>query len=385
MKLLHLGDLHLGKTVNEFSMIEDQKYILGQVISCIESNKIDALMIAGDVYDKSIPSEEAVMLLDDFLCQLADRKVTVFMISGNHDSDERLNFASNLLASKDIHIGAIYDGRIKKVTMTDAYGPVNFYLLPFVKGSHVKHYYQDEDIVDYESAVRCALSHTEINTSERNVILSHQFVTGNKDPETAGSENIATINVGTIERISGACYKDFDYVALGHIHSPQAIGRETVRYSGSPLKYSLSEVNNHKSMPMITLGPKGDITVDLLPLTPLRDMRHLRGPITELLKKEHVENPDDYIYMTLTDRDVITDAMARIQQIYPNTMKVDYDNERTKSAGSVDFSEVGVAGKSFTELISDYFLSQMKIEIDEEQLFILKEAAREAGVIDEAD
>ncbi len=331
MKALHLGDLHIGKSVNDFNMIEDQKYILGQILDIIRNQKIDIVLISGDIYDRAIPSEEAVKLLDHFLYELFEIGVETFLISGNHDSDERLNFGSGLFQKNKIYISAKYDGNIYKKTCKDEFGNLNIYLLPFVKASQVKYFYPDERIESYDDAVRVALTHTDIDWSERNVLVAHQFVAGKSgDPELGGSESASVLKVGTVEKIGVDSFDGFDYVALGHIHSPQKVGKETVRYSGSPLKYSLSEADNDKSVPVITFGKKGETLVELVELKPLRNMRHLKGRLEQLLAPSNIKFPEDYIYVTLTDDDPVPDVMGIFQQYYKNTMKIIYDNAHTR-------------------------------------------------------
>jgi exonuclease SbcD len=307
------------------------------------------------------------------------------MISGNHDSDDRLNYGSNLFESNQIFISSIFDGTLYKQTVKDELGEVDIYLLPFVKASQVKHFFPDAEIASYEDAVRVILDHAEIDKNRRNVLVAHQFVTGKSgDPALGGSEGAGTQSVGLVEKIGYDCFDAFDYAALGHIHSPQRIGRDTVRYSGSPLKYSLSEVNNEKSVPLITLGKKGEVNVELVLLKPLRDMRHIRGTMEELLDKENRKSQDDFIYATLTDEDVIQDAMGIFQQIYPNTVKIDFDNSRTRELEQVDISKIA-ENKSFPELIGDFYRLMYHCEISEEEMAVMRMAAQEAGVIHETD
>ena len=385
MKLLHLGDLHLGKSLGEFDLIKDQEYALEQVLRIAQEQKADGVLIAGDVYDKAIPSEAATRLLDGFLSALAERKVQVFMISGNHDSDERLNYGSRLFEENGIFISSVFDGTLHGRTVRDAFGEVCIWMLPFVKASQVRHFYPDEKIESYEDAVRVILAHADIDPSGRNVLVAHQFVAGSSaDPELAGSEGIAVQNVGLVEKIGSGCFDAFDYAALGHIHSPQKVGRETVRYCGSLLKYSLSEAMNTKSVPVITLGAKGDVKVELVPLHPMRDLRHIRGPMKALLSPENVESPGDFIYATLTDEDLINDVMQIFQQVYPCTVKIDYDNSYTRQIEQVDLS--GPANhRSFSDLISDFYLQMYGNDISAEEMEIMRQAAKEAGVIDETD
>ena len=385
MKILHLSDLHIGKTVNDFNMIDDQAYMLDQILTLIQKETPDALLLAGDIYDKPIPSEEAVRLLDSFLCRLSELEIETFIISGNHDSDERLHFGSSLFEKNKIHIAAKYNGHIYKKTYQDEYGPINIFLLPFIKASQVKHFYPDEKIESYDDAIRVALSHADINTSERNILAAHQFVAGKSgDPEPGGSESAAVLHVGTVEKVGADCFDAFDYVALGHIHSPQQVGRETVRYAGSLLKYSLSEVNNQKSAPLVTFGQKGEVAVDLVKLPPLRDMRHLKGKLEQLLDKKNIKSPEDYIFATLTDEEPVNDAMAIFSQYYPNTMKIVYDNAHTREMEHVDITEI-TQEKTYPELIADFYRMMYGCDISDEEMQIMKEVAREAGVINETD
>lgn len=382
MKIMHLGDLHLGKSLGEFDLIRDQEYMLDKLLDIADKYRVDAVVIAGDVYDKRIPSEEAVNLLDSFLNKLTDKKLTTLIISGNHDSDDRLNFASILLKSNNIFISSRFKGTMDKVTLKDREGEVNFYLLPFVKASQVRHFYPEEKIESYDDAVKAVISKSDIDISKRNVLISHQFVAGKEDPLLAGSENAATLSVGLVEKISYGIMENFDYVALGHIHSPQQVGASHIRYSGSPLKYSLSEVNNDKSVPIITLGPKGDTNIELVPLRPLRDVRHIKGKIKHLLDEKNITDPEDFIYATLTDEDTVNDAMGIFQQYYPNTVRIDYDNAHTREISKMD-NVISAENKPFEELIADFYRQIYGCDISENEIEIMKEVARKAGVIDE--
>lgn len=380
MKFLHLGDLHIGKNLHEFDLIDDQRYILSEILALAENKKVDAVLVAGDVYDKSIPSEAAVRLLDWFICQLACRKIKTFMISGNHDSDERLGFGSEIFRAGDVYISAKYDGELVKETVNDEFGPVNIWLMPFVKGSQVRYFHPEEQIGNYDDAVRTVIRKSEIDTGERNVLVAHQFVAGDAvEPVLGGSESAATKSVGTVEKVGSDCFDAFDYVALGHIHAPQAVGREHIRYAGSPLKYSLSEAGKSKLVTLVNLGAKGDVSVELLPLHPRRDVRHLRGPMAQLLNKDNIAAPEDYIYVTLTDEDPISNAMEIFQQVYPNTVHIDYDNSHTRQVESADISQIG-ENKSFVEIVSDFYRTIYGCDISEEELKLMKEVAGEAGV-----
>jgi len=379
MRCMHLGDLHLGKNVNEFSMIEDQKYILDQIIDIVESKEIDAVLLAGDIYDRSIPSEEAVKLFDRFLTRLAELGRSVFAVSGNHDSDERLHFGSSLFAANNIYINGRYDGEIPCVTIEDDYGPLHIWLLPYIKASRAGHFFPDADTSTYDKAFRTVIRSAGINEAERNILVLHQFVTGAaKEPELAGSETMV-LNVGTIDKIGADCFDAFDYVAMGHIHSAQAVGRETCRYAGSMLKYSLDkkELSRTKSVPVITMGAKGDVDVELVELEPLREIRHIRGNLRDLI--DSATDTEDYIYATLTDEETQFDAMARLREVYPRVMKLDYDNSASRALG-MDGDGPDTEGKNFHELIGEFFQLYHGSQPTEKEWKIIEETAKEAGV-----
>lgn len=384
MKFLHLGDLHLGKSLFDFDLIEDQKYILDQILDIVDKESVDGVMIAGDVYDKSVPSEAATRLLDYFLVELTKRKTKVCMVSGNHDSDDRLNYGSTLFATNQIFISAVFDGTLHRQGFADGDTEIDIYMLPFVKASQVKHYFPDENIVSYDDAVRTIIRSADINKNKKNILVAHQFVSGRgEDPALAGSESVGTQSVGTVEKIGYDCFDVFDYVALGHIHSPQRVGREEIRYAGSPLKYSLSEVNNEKSVPLITVTAEDGVKIELVPLKPMRDVRHIKGTLKELLDKKNIKAPEDFIYATLTDEDIVNDAMGIFQQIYPNTVRIDYDNSHTRQIEQVDISRIA-ENKTFPELIGDFYRLMYGCEMTEEEMDVMRTAAREAGVINEA-
>lgn len=332
MKFLHLADLHLGKRVNGFSMLEDQAHILRQILAILDDEQPDGVLIAGDVYDKSVPSVEAVELLDDFLTELRARGVPVLLISGNHDSPERLAFGGRVMDSCGIHISPVYDGALAPVTLQDAFGPVHVWLLPFVKPAHVRRWFPDADIESYTDAMAEAIAHMDIDTAARNVLVTHQFVTGGT---RSGSEELS---VGGTDNVDSGVFAPFDYVALGHLHGAQHIGRETIRYAGSPLKYSFSEARQHKSVTVVTLDEKGDMQVRTVALTPLRELREIRGSYDELTARsfyEHTTYRSDYLHLILTDEQDVFDAMSRLRTIYPYLMTLDYDNARTRAAGGM--------------------------------------------------
>lgn len=383
MKFIHLGDLHLGRYLGDFDLIDDQRYMLDQIIEIIRQKSVDAVLIAGDVYDKSVPSEAAMNLLDYFLRKLAENKVKTYMISGNHDSDDRLNYGSNLFQVNDIYISSVFDGTLHRYSLTDEYGSVNVYLLPFVKASQVRHFFENDKIETYEDAVRTIIDNTNIDVNERNVIVAHQFVAGiGQNPDMGGSEGMAVQNVGLVESIGYSTFDKFDYVALGHIHSPQSIGRKEVRYAGSMLKYSLKEAHNNKSVPVVTMGEKNQIDIELVPLKPKRDVIHIQGKLKEILKNP--ESAENYMYITLTDEELVNNVMNIVQGVYPYTIKIDYDNSHTRAIEQDSISGL-IENKSFTDIIKDFYNQIYGYDISEEEMRIMREVAMEAGVINEAD
>lgn len=353
MKLIHLSDLHIGKRVNEVSMAEDQEYILLQILKIIDEESPDAVLIAGDVYDKSVPSAEAMTLFDDFLFRLAKRQIPVLIISGNHDSPERLAFAGRLLEGCGIHISPVYDGKISPVTLTDQLGEVDFWLLPFLKPAHVKRFYPDEGIESYTDACRVAIEKMAPNPQRRNVLLTHQFVTG------AAACESEEISIGGSDNVDASVFDIFDYVALGHIHGPQNIGSNRIRYCGTPLKYSFSESAHHKSVTVVNLGQKGELNLQLRPLTPKHDLRQIRGTFAQLTDKAFYRGTvtDDYLHILLTDEEDIPEAVGRLRLIYPNLMKLSYDNARTRTNQIVGSAE-DVRRKSPLQLFEELYLRQ---------------------------
>lgn len=368
MKFIHLSDLHIGKRVNEVSMIEDQEFILSQIIGIIDSEHPDAVLIAGDVYDKSVPSAEAVTLLDDFLCRLAERNLPVLIISGNHDSPERLAFGGRLMEGSGIHVSPVYSSNVKSVTLSDEHGAVTFWLLPFVKPVHVKRCFPDEAIESYTDAIRAAIGHMGVDFSGRNVLLTHQFVTG---AATCESEEIS---VGGIDNVDASVFEGFDYVALGHIHGPQNIGSSRIRYCGTPLKYSFSEAGHYKSVTVVELGEKGDLRLHTVPLTPRHDLREIRGTFAELTDKAvySAAGAEDYLHIILTDEEDVAEAVGRLRVIYPNLMKLSYDNTRTRTDRVVGSAE-NVNSKSPLELFAELYELQNNQPMSEVQKAFARE------------
>lgn len=379
MKLLHLADLHIGKRVNEFNMIEDQQYILEQILETVAAERPAGILIAGDVYDKSQPSAEAVELLDEFLTRLTAWGQPVFMISGNHDSPERLSFGSRIMEKNGLHIAGVFNGSLPKVTLRDEQGAVSVYLLPFLKPAMVKPF-SDLPPESYDEAVRAVITAAEIDTRERNILLAHQFVVnGAQEPQRSDSESLS---VGGLDQVDVSAFDAFDYVALGHLHRPQSMGRDTVRYAGSPLKYSFSEARHQKSMTLVELGAKGELTVQTLALTPLRDLREIKGPLAELLRvgREEAESAGDYIHATLTDEDEIYDAIGQLRQVYRNLMILDFDNSRSRPGVYAQLAASGSgADQSPLDLFAAFYQMQNHNELTPEQILLLERIFAQAG------
>ena len=367
MKLIHLSDLHLGKRVNDFPMLEDQAYILDRILEIIDAEQPEAVLIAGDVYDKTIPSSEAVALLDDFLVKLADRSLAVLLISGNHDSPERLAFANRLMEGRGVYIAPVYHGEVTPVTLEDVHGLVDFWLLPFLKPVHLRRFFPEEGVESYTDAMACAIRHMPLDPTRRNVLVTHQFVTG---AERCESEEVS---VGGADNVDASVFAPFDYVALGHIHGPQSIGEERVRYCGTPLKYSFSEVRHQKSLTVIELEEKGTLNLRAVPLTPKRDMVELRGGFAQISSPAFYEqvDRDAYVRVILTDENDIYGAMGQLRSIYPNLMRLDYDNLRTRS-GTAELEEADVK-RNPLELFEEFYQQQNHQPMLEEQRGYLAE------------
>ena len=349
-------------------MLEDQAYILLKILSIIDDERPDAVLIAGDVYDKSVPSAEAVELFDDFLVRLAERKLQVFVISGNHDSPERLAFGGRLMDASGVHLAPVYNGHVEPITLTDSFGPVKLFMLPFVKPGHVRRFFPEEKIESYTDALSVAVGDMKLNTGERNVLIAHQFVTG---AERSDSEEAS---VGGLDNVDAAVFDGFDYVALGHIHGPQNIDSERVRYCGTPLKYSFSEASHQKSVTVAELGGKGALSVRTVPLIPKRDMVELRGSYEELMRKSFYEGttyPEDYVHITLTDEEDVPEAMARLRVVYRNLMKLSYDNTRTRCLAQIDAAE-NTERKTPLELFAEFYEKQNGAALGGEQEALLK-------------
>ena len=362
MKLMHLSDLHLGKLVNGFSMLEDQKYILEQILTMAQEERPDGVLLAGDIYDKRVPAAEAVGVLDWFLTRLAE-SCPVFVISGNHDSAERLAFGGRLLTAAGVYMSPVYDGSVGTVELRDEYGPVYIHLLPFLKPVQVRRFFPEQEIVNYTDAVRTALSGIDLSDGERHVLVTHQLVTG---ALRCDSEELS---IGGSENVDAEVFNGFDYVALGHLHGPQRAGGEHIRYCGTPLKYSFSEVSHHKSVTMVTLGEKGDVQIGTRPLVPLRDLREIRGTYQELMARSYYQDsglPECYLRVVLTDEEDVPEALHRMRVVYPYIMKLDYDNTRTRSHQNPLDTQVD-ARKTPMELFRQLYETQNNQPMSENQ------------------
>lgn len=361
MRFLHLSDLHIGKRLNEFSLLEDQAYILGQILEITKSEQPDGVLIAGDVYDKAAPSAEAVGLFDDFLTRLSRSGTAVFLISGNHDSPERIAYGSRILDRCRIYLSPLYEGKTEPVILKDEIGEVAVYLLPFLKPAMLRRFWPEEEIGSYTDALRLAVGAMDIEPSRRNILVAHQFVTGASRCESE------EVTIGGLDNVDASVFAAFDYVALGHIHSPQSIG-ETIRYCGTPLKYSFSEAGQEKSVTVVELSEKGSLQLRTIPLKPLHDLRELRGRYEELTTRSFYEGTptEDYLHIVLTDEEDVLGAAEKLRTIYPNLMKLSYDNRRTRSDRVLE-SASGVEEKSPLELLSELYRLQNNQEMSEEQ------------------
>lgn len=376
MKILHLADLHIGKIIFEQSLLEDQEYMLNKIIEKIKAENIDAILIAGDVYDRSIPQAEAINLLDRFLnILIKELKKKVFIIAGNHDSKERLGFGNKIFENEGLFISSKYEGKIKKVELQDEYGKLNIYMLPFIKPIEVKKYFDDETL-SYDETIKKIIEKEDIDESQRNIILTHQFVTAiGEEVERTESE---VLTLGGTDNVDISNYNKFDYVAIGHVHRPQRIGRDTARYAGTMLKYSFSEVNHKKTMPIIDFKEKGNIDIKLVELKSLRDMREIKGPIEKLLENYEEENANDYIRAIITNEEPVYDAIGQLRRIYPNVLKLEVQNSKILS--NIEFKTENlqkVKSKSEVELFNEFYKFQNNIELNVEQKNLIQEVVKE--------
>ena len=373
MRFIHLADLHIGKRVNEFSMMGDQKYILRCVLELVDEQKekgkaIDGVLIAGDVYDKPVPAAEAVQLLDWFLTELVARNLPVYMVSGNHDSGERLSFGAHLLEKSRVFLRSVYDGCLEPIELEDSYGKLNLYMLPFVKPAHVRKALDDDTITTYQDAVCAVLEHASVREEERNILIAHQMVTG---AQRCDSEEIS---IGGLDNIDADVFDIFDYVALGHLHGPQKVGRDEVRYAGTLLKYSFSECVHKKSVTIVEFCEKGKVSLETIPLVPLRDMRQIEGRYEEVMSKEYYKdsNKEDYLKIVLTDEEEIPDVLGRLRTVYPNIMKLEYNNTRTRSSKSIEQAEI-TENKQPMDYLEEFYEVQNNQKMSADQQIIVSD------------
>ncbi|HHU74301.1 MAG TPA: exonuclease SbcCD subunit D [Clostridiales bacterium] len=369
MKFLHISDLHIGKRVNEFSMIEDQEYILDEILKIVDQHKPQVVLIAGDIYDKGIPSIEGVVLFDRFLTRLHRKETTICMVSGNHDSSERIGFGGRIMRENNIYIAGTYEGKLEKVSMEDEYGIIHIYLMPFIKPAMARRYFPE--IESYQDAVEAILANEEIDRNQRNILVAHQFIiSGETVPEQCESE---TISIGGLDSIDASVFQDFDYVALGHLHGAQKIGRDTIRYAGSPLKYSFSETRQKKSVTLVEIGDSSNIAISLIPLVPKRDMRIIKGPISALTDPAVYSkaNTEDYIQAILTDEEEIYDAIGKLRSIYPNIMRLEFENGTTGWNAISSRAAADIEKKSSIELFEEFFQNQNHKPMNEKQKSIM--------------
>lgn len=378
MRFLHLADLHIGKRLNEFSLIEDQKFIFDKILNIIDEKKIEAVLIAGDVYDKPVPSAEAVTVLNSFLNSLAKRNLKVFVISGNHDSQERIGFGAELISQSGVYMSKPFSGNVETHKIKDEYGEINIYMLPFIKPAMVKHVYEEADIDSYDSAMAYVMEQTKVDESERNLLIAHQFVRG---ADRCDSEEVS---VGGIDEVSVENFKRFDYVALGHLHSPQHIKSEFVRYSGTPLKYSFSEAKHQKIALIVDMKEKGNITIEKVPLIPKHDMIEIKGKYQEIMSKDFYKDIDrmDYAHVTLTDEQDVLHAMELLRTVYPNIMKLDYDNTRTRSNNEIKGVE-NVEKKQPLDLFKEFYELQNNQPMSREQADFMDKLIKDVWEVNE--
>lgn len=361
MKLLHISDLHLGRRIYGLSYLEDQKMLMEDIIHLIKDQAINAVLIAGDVYDKQIPSIEAVELSDWFITELARLECSTFIISGNHDSPERLQFGSSLMKKQGIHIAGVFDGRLQKYVLDDKYGSVNIYMLPFAKYSTMLSSLTSDTEKKPESLTELTellIKAESIPEAQRNIIMYHGFVLGGMgEPETSESEQ----QLGGMQLVSADVFEAFDYTALGHIHKPQWVKRNKIRYSGSLMKYSFSEVSQVKSVTIVDMREKGNISVETRELKPCRDMRVIRGSFDALIG--HAEKSEDLIRAELTDEEVVPYALEKLRVYYPNLLELCYIWQTERSAASATETS-DIESKSLAELLDEFFRNVYQYELD---------------------
>lgn len=382
MRFFHLSDLHIGKQLHAYNLKEDQKHILREIVSYAEKLRPDAIVIAGDIYDKSVPSAEAVTIFDEFLTELSNLEpaIPILMIAGNHDSAQRLDYASQILKRQQIYIAGnapeTADEYLKKLTLQDEEGDVNFYFLPFLKPGYVRGVFDGQVPDSYETAVKQLLAREDIDWEKRNVLISHQFYAGSgQEMKRADSE---TVSVGGLDLIDSSCVQKFDYVALGHLHGAQKSGVEHVRYCGTLLKYSVSESNQKKMLHLVELGKKGEpVQVEEFPLHPLRDVRKIRGELADIIGEAKLENRDDYISVTLTDEIDPYKPKEQLERVYSHVLEVRMDNTRTRKKLE-EFEEEIILADPLTAF-DEFFEEMQGRNMNEEERTVICEVLEEVG------
>lgn len=379
MKLFHLSDLHLGKRVYAFSMLQDQRYVLEQVCALAEKHQLDGILLSGDLYDKPIPPVEAVQLLDEFLTKMQQMGIAVYAISGNHDSAGRVDFGSRILQQQNLHICGAFDGKLYHVSKEDAFGEIHFYLLPFLKPATVSAFREGGESLTYAEAVKWALETVDVDTTKRNVLLAHQFVTWKGTAEESDSE---TKTLGGVDEMDASLFFDFDYVALGHLHSPQRIGRDTIRYGGSPLKYSFSELRQKKGVTLVEIQEKGNITTEFLPLEPLHPLREIKGTLADLLDAaEEAGGSEDYVRAILTDEGAVYDPVGRLRVYYPNLMTLEMEQRGERQQDfSLQMDQEQLSGPA---LFAGFFEKQNDREMSEAQKALVEKIWQDLGGVEE--
>lgn len=375
MKFIHTGDWHIGKVVNEFSLVEDQEFVIEQLIEIIKEERPDALVIAGDLYDRSVAPSNAVELLDSIFNRIVlDLNTPILSIAGNHDSPERLGFGGEILKNKGLYIEGVFKRDIEKVVLKDKWGPVNFYLVPYADPAIVKSVLNSEDIKNHDDAMKAIIDviHGKMNTNERNIAVTHGFVIGNEAPELSESER--PLSIGGADYVRAENFKDFNYTALGHLHGPQKVGSEKIRYSGSLLKYSFSEIKQKKSVTIVDIDENGDIKTELRPLIPKRDMRVIKGELNILLDPEVYKgtNVEDYISVILTDEGELLNPIEKLRSVYKNVMLLSREN-RNRTSDLKTNSLGNIAKKSKIELFKEFYLDITGMELSEDKETIVSE------------
>lgn len=371
MKFLHISDLHIGKRLNKTSLLEDQSFILDQIASRFDKEDVDTLLIAGDLYDQIQPSREAVALVDRFLTRVSTVGKPVFVVAGNHDSAQLVSYGKSLFNSMKLYMSSVYDGTIEKVLLSDSYGEIFVWLIPYLNPSLVKPYFPDKDIKTHEDSLKAVIESLNIDTTVRNVALSHQFVTeGSSAVELSESE---IHSVGGIDSIDASVYRSFDYVALGHLHKAQSVLGDTIRYSGTPLKYSLSEANHQKSMTLVELNEKGEISVELEPLPCLRDMVVHKGTMSEIKEKllELKMPSNEFAFIRLSDSEISSEDMQFLRWYFPHFCVIEYDQTPDQNIDVHNDLSDKTSQKSPLEHFSDFFALQTGAELDDYQFELM--------------